>query len=237
VNRRLAELVERYGLGSRAQGQLAALLDLVAHDPTAPTAVTAPTDAIDAHLADSLAGLEAPPLREARRIADLGAGAGFPGLVLAAARPDAAVALVESMERRCAWLCRAGAAAGIGNAAVVCGRAEEWAAGLGANDAVTARAVAPLSVVVEYAAPLLARGGSLVSWRGRRGDGEEAAAAAAAALLGLEPAGVLPVRPFPAAHSRHLHVFRKVAETPPGYPRRPGAARKRPLGRSDRGRR
>jgi 16S rRNA (guanine527-N7)-methyltransferase len=237
VSHRLAELVAGYGLGSRAHEQLAALLDLVARDPTAPTAVRAPAEAIDVHLADSLAGLEAPPLRAARRIADLGAGAGFPGLVLAAARPEASVALVESIERRCAWLRRAGAAAGIHNAAVVCGRAEEWRAGLGANDAVTARALATLSVVVEYAAPLLAPGGSLVAWRGRRDAGDEAAAAAAAALLGLEPAGVLPVRPFPAAHSRHLHLFRKVAETPPGYPRRPGAARKRPLGISDRGRR
>ena len=56
------------------------------------------------HIADSLAGLEIPAVREAGRIADLGAGAGPPGLVLAIARPEAEVVLVESVGKKCAWL-------------------------------------------------------------------------------------------------------------------------------------
>jgi 16S rRNA (guanine527-N7)-methyltransferase len=234
---RLAELASVYALPPAAVDRLAILLELMADDASAPSSVRDPADAVDVHVADSLTGLEIAALRTAERIADLGAGAGFPGLVLAAARPGAAVALVESVGRRCAWLDRAIAATGMDNARVVCARAEAWSDGLGTCDAVTARALAALPVLVEYAAPLLRVGGELVAWKGHRSADDEACAARTAAVLGLEPAGVLPVRPFPHARARHLHRFRKMAETPPGYPRRPGAAAKRPLRPSDRPRR
>jgi 16S rRNA (guanine527-N7)-methyltransferase len=117
-------------------------------------------------------------------------------------------------------------------------RAEEWADGLGACDLVTARALAPLAVVAEYAAPLLTVGGTLVAWRGRRDPDDEAVGARAAVELGLEPGTVIRVEPYPGALHRHLHVLRKVAPTPDRFPRRPGMARKRPLGgASDRVRR
>ncbi len=96
----------------------------------------------------------------------------------------------------------------------------------------TARAVAALAVLVEYAAPLLCDGGSLVAWKGVRDEEEERAGRAAAAHLGLEAGVPRRVQPFPAARERHLHVFRKVGPTPEGFPRRPGMARKRPLGGS-----
>jgi 16S rRNA (guanine527-N7)-methyltransferase len=188
-----------------------------------------PAAGVDAHVADSLSGLELTVVREARVVADLGAGAGFPGLVLAAALPGARVALVESLGRKCAFLERAVAAAGLGNAAVVCRRAEEWPEGHGRHDLVTARAVAPLAVLAEYAAPLLAPGGALVAWKGARDPAEEAAGASAAAQLGLEVAEVRRVHPFPAAEQRHLHRYVKVSPTPDRFPRRPGMARKRPL--------
>jgi 16S rRNA (guanine527-N7)-methyltransferase len=205
------------------------LLDLLERDDTAPTTVRDRAQARDTHIADSLSGLELPAVRDARRIADLGAGAGFPGLVLAAALPDARVALVESAARKCAWLERAVAAMGLSNVEVVHARAEEWESGLGANDLVTARALATLNVLVEYAAPLLAPGGALVAWKGRRDPEEEADGAAAAAALGMEPRGVTRVQPFPAARDRHLDLYLKVGSTPNGYPRRPGMASKRPL--------
>jgi len=116
------------------------------------------------------------------------------------------------------------------NARVVCERAEEWTAGMVGNDAVVARAVASQPVVLEYAAPLLRVGGALVDWRGRRAPEEERAADAAAAELGMRRAEVRRVRPFEDALERHLHVFEKIAATPSRFPRRPGVARKRPLG-------
>ncbi len=173
--------------------------------------------------------LDLPAVREARRVADLGSGAGWPGLALAAALPDARVALVESAVRHCRYLERAVAAGRLENADVVHARAEEWEAGSVAHDLVTARALAALPVLCEYAAPLLADGGVLVAWKGAVPQAESAAGAAAAAVLGLEPVEVVPVDPYPEAERRTLHVFRKIAPTPERFPRRAGMAVKRPL--------
>jgi 16S rRNA (guanine527-N7)-methyltransferase len=221
--------VERFGLAPEATAAIERLLDLVERDDAAPTTVRARAEALDVHVADSLSGLEVAAVRAARRIADLGAGAGFPGLVLAAALPDASVALVESVARKCAWLERAIDAMGITNAQVVNARAEAWPAGIGAHDLVTARAVAPLSVLAEYAAPLLAEGGRFVAWKGRRDPAEEADGAFAAEHLGLAVEDVLRVQPFPSARDRNLYLYLKVGPTPNQYPRRPGMASKRPL--------
>jgi 16S rRNA (guanine527-N7)-methyltransferase len=90
--------------------------------------------------------------------------------------------------------------------------------------------VAPLAVLVEYAAPLLREGGTLVAWKGRRGEAEEAAGDRAAGAVGLELVEVRRTVPFPEARDHHLHVFAKTAPTPGRYPRRAGQARKRPLG-------
>jgi 16S rRNA (guanine527-N7)-methyltransferase len=227
---RLDEVAGRFGLPAGAVASLRAILDLQAADATAPTTVRAPDAAADRHVADSLVALDLEPVRAARRIADLGAGAGWPGLALALALPDARVALVESAVRHCRYLERAVAAGAVANAEVVHSRAEEWTGGLGAHDLVTARAVASLPVLCEYAAPLLTDGGALVAWKGAVEAAEAAAGTAAATQLGLEPVEVRAVEPYPAAEGRTLHVFRKVAATPERFPRRPGMAVKRPLG-------
>lgn len=229
VRDRLAALAERYGVPRGAVMGLATLLELGAEDPTASTSVRDPRDAVDRHVADSLVALELPAVRDAERIADLGSGAGWPGLALAAALPDARVAVVESAARRCRYLERAVEAAGLGNVDVVHARVEDWPEGLGAHDLVTARALASLPVICEYAAPLLAPGGALVAWKGAIEPTEAADGAAAAEALGLAIAEVRRVQPFPAARDRTLHIFRKVADTPPRFPRRPGIATKRPL--------
>jgi 16S rRNA (guanine527-N7)-methyltransferase len=213
---------------------LEAVLELQSSDPTAPTTVRDPAEARERHVADSLVALELPAVRDARRIADIGSGGGWPGLALAAALPEAHVALVESASRNCRYLARAVAASGLANVEVVHARAEDWPEGVGAHDLVTARALASLAVVCEYAAPLLALGGTLVAWKGAIGDEEAADGAAAAEALGLEPVEVRPVQPFPSARGRTLHVLRKAAPTPPRFPRRPGMAVKRPIRRTPR---
>jgi len=234
----LSALADRYALSSGQVGQLERLLDCVAGDPEAPTTVTDRSGILRDHLADSLVGLDLPEVRSATAIADLGSGAGFPGLPLAIALPGAQVSCVESSGRKCAFITRAAEACGADNATAVYARAESWPEGRVACGLVTARALAPLAVVAEYAAPLLGLGGSLVAWRGRRDPEDEVAAVRAAAELGLEPGPVLAVEPYPGALHRHLHVLRKVSATPDRFPRRPGMARKRPLGgASDRPRR
>jgi 16S rRNA (guanine527-N7)-methyltransferase len=229
IGARLAQLAERFALPPAAPAQLERLLELIAGDPHAPTTVRDPATALDAHVADALVGLEIDAVGAAGRLADLGSGAGFPGLVLAAARPQAAVTLVEANGRKCAFLEGAVGAMGLENVAVVGERVESWRAGIGTQDVVTARAVAPLNVLVEYAAPLLREGGTLVVWKGRRDAGEEADGAAAGAVTGLEPGGVLAVHPWDGAEHLHLHRYVKVGATPNRFPRRPGMASKRPL--------
>jgi 16S rRNA (guanine527-N7)-methyltransferase len=214
------------------------LVDRVAADPEAPTTVRDRGAVLRDHLADSLVALELPEVRAATCVADLGSGAGFPGLPLAVALPSARVSCVESNGRKCAFISAAIEACGLRNAVAVHARAEDWPAGRDSCDLVTARALAPLAVVAEYASPLLTIGGSLVAWRGRRDSEDEAAGARAAGELGLEPVQIVRVEPYPGALHRHLHVLRKVTPTPERFPRRPGMARKRPLGgASDRTRR
>jgi 16S rRNA (guanine527-N7)-methyltransferase len=229
AERRLDELSQQYGLTDDGRERLARLLVIQAEDPTASTSIKAPEVAVDRHVADSLSALELPVVRAARRIADIGSGAGWPGFALAAALPGARVTLVESAVRRWRYLERAAVDAGFANVDVVHARVEEWTAGIGAHDLVTARALAALAVLCEYAAPLLAEGGSLVAWKGAVSDDEAADGLAAAAELGLEAVQVRAVAPYAGARDHTLHVFRKVAATPQRFPRRPGIATKRPL--------
>jgi 16S rRNA (guanine527-N7)-methyltransferase len=211
--------------------RLAVFLTALDAEPSPPTSVTDPVQAVDVHIADSLSGLDAPPLRNAARIADIGAGAGFPGLVLAAALPTAQVDLIESTARKCEVITRLATAAQIPNATAIPARAEEWATtdGAQAYDIVTARALSSLPVLAEYAAPLLEPGGSLIAWKGRRDSDEERAGNAAAKILGLKPQPPIPVRPFKGSRERNLYLFTKTNPTPTRFPRRPGMATKRPL--------
>ena len=214
-------------LSPEVAGALVALLDRIALEPQNLTAIDDVAAGVERHLADSLAGLTLPVLRAAPAALDLGSGAGFPALALAAARPEMAVTAVESEGRKAAWLVRASAR--FPNVRVVAERSETLA--LRERErwpAITARAVAPLPAVVELAAPLLSPGGTLVAWRAGRAPAEEAAAARAAALVGLEPGAVTAVRPFAGAR-RHLHEFVKRAPTSGRFPRRPGRASSHPL--------
>jgi 16S rRNA (guanine527-N7)-methyltransferase len=224
----IVAILRRYDLLRAAADPLDALLDRLAQ-PEAPTSVHDRRRAVDVHIADSLAGLEIEKLRTAKLMADLGAGAGLPGLALAAVLPDTVVVLVEASRRKCDFLSSAIDAMGLENAEVVWARAEEWHDGIGRCDVACARALAALPVLCEYAAPLLREEGLLVAWKGSVSDAERTDAQAAATHLGLAPDEVRPVIPFDGSDRRALHVFRKVAPTPSRYPRRPGIATKRPL--------
>jgi 16S rRNA (guanine527-N7)-methyltransferase len=223
-------------LSDQARVALVTVLELLASDPHAPSAVRDSERAWRVHVADSLTGLEVEALNAARRIADVGAGAGFPGLPLAAALPDARVDLIESTGRKCEFIRQAIGRSALANAQVVCERSEIWAAnpppqgGREAYDAVTARAVGRLSTLAELASPLLVPGGTLVAWKGRRDPDEEAELERAAAPLAMEPVEIRWVGPYAGSRNRHLHVMRKLGPTPDDLPRRPGLAKKRPIG-------
>ncbi|WIE64942.1 16S rRNA (guanine(527)-N(7))-methyltransferase RsmG [Curtobacterium sp. MCLR17_036] len=112
------------------------------------------------------------PLLEARgRVADVGSGAGLPGLVLAIARPDVSFTLIEPMERRVDWLTSEAARLGLENVTVLRARAEDVADDV-VVDQVTARAVSALSKLIPLTVPLVRSGGQLILMKGARVDEE-----------------------------------------------------------------
>lgn len=218
-------------LDPAAHEALGRVLELLAEERASVSSVV-DERAWKVHVADSLTGLEVPELTDAARIADVGAGAGFPGLVLAVALPNAEVDLIESVGRKCEFMRRAVANAGIANATVLNTRSENLASADGREsyDAVTARAVGRLSTLAELASPLLKPNGALIAWKGKRDEDEESQLANAAESLAMTPERILDVGDRAGSQHRHLHVIRKSGPTPPDLPRRPGMAKKRPRG-------
>jgi len=211
---------------------IARVLELLEEERASVSSVTDRERAWRVHVEDSLTGHDVEELREARRIADIGSGAGFPGLVLAVALPGAHVDLIESVGRKCDFIRRAIEAAGIPNATVLNARSEELASSEGREsyDAVTARAVGRLSTLAELASPLLREGGVLVAWKGKRDPDEEQQLERASNELAMRPEQILDVGNRAGSKHRHLHILRKLGPTPAALPRRPGMAKKRPKG-------
>jgi 16S rRNA (guanine527-N7)-methyltransferase len=235
---RIATVVAAHRLEERQAERLRSFLSALAEDPHAPTAIRDPDEAAHVHLADSFAAL--PMLDEAldggvpTLVADIGSGAGVPGIPLAVARPAVGFDLVEASQRKAEFLKRVVGVLELSNAAVLRARAEELP-GQGRREAygaVVVRAVAPLATLVEYAGPLLAEGGRLLAWKGARNREEEAAGRRAADLLGLEQQDVRSVMPYRGSRNRHLHLYQKVRPCPPEFPRRVGLARRKPLGQT-----
>ncbi len=197
------------------------------------TAVKTAAEARDIHINDSLAGLDLDVVREAGSIIDIGSGAGFPGLVLAAELPEARVVLVDSVRKKMEVAGRFAREHGLENVECIWGRAEEIAEQGSphreAYDVVTARALAPLAVLLEYAAPLLKLKGSLVAWKGSPSEEELSSATGAAEQLGFGETRMIETKPFAASRSRHFYVATRNSPVPDRFPRRPGVALKRPL--------
>lgn len=207
------------------------MLEMLATDPASLSSVVDPHSGVEVHLLDSLSGTVLEELENADSVVDIGSGAGFPGIPLAAARPATKFDLIDSIGRKVDFMERAISTLGLDNVKAMKTRSEEWAAAEGrdAYSVATARAVAPLSVLAELASPLLCEGGSLVAWKGARELEDELALGAVEAELAMSLDRVVTVRPFPASRDRHLYVIRKTGPTPERLPRRPGMARKRPF--------
>lgn len=211
--------------------RLTPLTRLVAESPLSLSSVTEPGEAERVHLRDSLSALAIDQVRSAGAVVDIGSGAGYPGIPLAMALPEAEVTLLDSVARKARFAGEAADALGLSNVDALGIRSEEFAAGEGRErfDLALARAVAPLSVLAELASPLLGEGGTLIAWKGEREPEEERRVEALAGRLAMEPRGVLAVVPFEGSRERHLYLLGKSGPTPADLPRRPGMARKRPL--------
>jgi 16S rRNA (guanine527-N7)-methyltransferase len=172
-------------------------------------------------------------------IVDVGSGAGLPGVVVAAMRPDAQVVLLEPMERRTAWLTEVVDTIGLPNVTVLRGRAEDQI-GVLAADAVTARAVAALDKLYRWTLPLLRVGGRLVALKGGRAQDEADAATAAGARLGGGAAEILEAPTLAGLEPTSVVVVERTgpgAATPPARVSRGTEGRSRGSRRSTKGHR
>ena len=176
------------------------------------TSIRDPGDARRALLEDALNGLELVRSLEGP-VVDVGSGGGTPGIPLAASLPDRSVTLLEAEGRKCEFL--RSFESELPNLAVVWGRAEEQPTD--ALGVAVAKALARPPVAAELCLPLVRPGGAAVLWVGPTVDADRVATVAGrlASRLEAAPPGFL--------------ILRKIGPTPPGFPRRPGMAKKRPL--------
>jgi len=212
------------------------------------TAITGYEEVQRRHFVDSLSCLLALPVGpEARglpdsvplqvgsaglRLADVGSGAGFPGLALKIMLHDARVTLIEATAKKVSFLRHMVRLLGLEGVEIVNARAEDvgqMPEHREQYDMVVARAVAPLCVLAEYCLPLCRVGGRVVAQKGSEGSDEAEQARGAIALLGGGPVEVKPVEIAELPPNRTLVVIDKVAKTPEEYPRRAGMPSKRPL--------
>jgi 16S rRNA (guanine527-N7)-methyltransferase len=220
------------GLAPEQIDRLSKLGDLLLNAGFNVTSIREPGDVERFHFLDCLALLDLEAIQTARRLADLGSGAGLPALVLALALPASQVTAVESLQKKCTFIEQAASAMQLENFLVRCERVEEYGqdAGRGAHDAVVSRALAALPVVVEYSLPLLESGGAMVAMKGEISNQERIHAQKALDILGGSGLESIRLEPFAGAENRWVYLARKNKRTPAAYPRRPGTPTRKPLG-------
>lgn len=196
------------------------------------TSITAVDEVARKHFVDSLALLCFVELPPRATLLDIGSGNGFPGLALAIFRPDMQVTLLDATEKRCDFLRETAKALALANVDVLCARAEEAAHQPHWREQfmiAVARAVAPLSVILEYALPFLVCGGRFLALKGQRGDEELSAAENALSLLHATCSNLYRYHLTADDDVRVLIEIEKTAATNSRYPRRAGIPSKRPL--------
>lgn len=196
------------------------------------TAIDHPEQIRVKHFLDSFSAVKALKATPMNRIIDVGTGAGFPGLPLKILYPDTQLTLVESIGKKADFCRHIVTSLGLSGVQVVQERAEtvgqhpdfreqyDWA---------IARAVASMPVLAEYLLPLIHIGGYMLAMKGETGPAEAQEAESAIHLLGGSLHKVIPVTLPTVVEERFLVVIKKVATTPPQYPRRVGIPNKRPL--------
>ncbi len=200
------------------------------------TAVEDETETVDRHFVDSLAVLRMEWIPAGASLIDVGTGAGFPGMVLAMARPDLQVTLADAQQKRLKFLDTVREATGTDNTVLLHARAEDGAREKKYReqfDIACARAVAPLNVLCEYLLPFVKVGGCALCWKGPALYRELEPGRRAARILGgrLE----MPAR-YTVAGREWEHIIlpvRKTEKTASAYPRKAGMPKTKPLGETE----
>ena len=197
------------------------------------TAVTDEDEMLDKHFIDSLTVTRTGLIRDHSTLIDVGTGAGFPGLVLAAACPDLAVTLMDSQQKRLAFLEKAGEEMGTRNISVIHMRAEDGARKAELReqfDYAAARALAQTNVLCEYLLPYVRPDGYALCWKGPAVKDELESGRRAAHLLGGRLEMPIPCKVAGRDWDHIILPIRKVQRTPAAYPRKAGIPKNKPLG-------
>ena len=197
------------------------------------TAVLEPEEMLDRHVVDSLSVLKTDLLPSSGSLIDVGTGAGLPGLLLALARPDLQVTLLDAQNKRLCFLQAVCDELGVKNVSLVHARAEDGGRRPDLRerfDVAVARAVAPLSVLCEYLLPYVRTGGVALCWKGPALEEEIEAGRRAAHLLGGRLAMPVPCPILNRDWNHRILPVRKIQPTPKLYPRKAGLPKAQPLG-------
>ena len=195
------------------------------------TAITEPDEIREKHFLDSITLLLSGKLTENCTIIDIGAGAGFPSIPVKLVRADIKLTMLDSLSKRIGFLNDVIKEIGINDARAIHSRAED--AGKDKNlrekfDVATARAVADMAVLAEYALPFVKVGGYFVAMKGTTPKEELEGAKKAIREMGGEMESVKEVI-LPSGIKHSLAIVRKVVETPSKYPRKAGTPSKKPI--------
>jgi len=215
-------------LGEDTQALLCRFLDAVLEQNKVMnlTAITDPADAAKLHLVDSLSILKTADLA-GKTLIDVGCGAGFPGVPLAIACPEANITLLDSLGKRISWLEQILPQLGI-SASCITARAEDAVATRREQfDFATSRAVARLNILLELTAPYVKVGGKVLAMKGAAAEEELLEAKNAITKLGLKLEKNCTFSIDGASHC--VLVFTKIAPTPAKYPRRYAKIKQSPL--------
>ncbi len=191
------------------------------------TSITEESDMLIKHFYDSLYPLKYVDI-SGKSVLDFGSGAGFPGLPFAIFSPDAQITLLDATKKKCDFLSSVKDSLSLDNVSVVNSRVENFKKA-GGFDVVTARAVAPLPILLEICAPLPRVGGCVLALKGANGEEELLAAKKAIAVLGLKFVKKETYHLPEDAGERRLFLFQKEKETPHRFPRPYPEILKKPL--------
>lgn len=189
------------------------------------TAITDPDEIRVKHFTDSLAAIDL--IKTGATVLDIGSGAGFPGIPLKIARDDISVTLLDSVNKKVAFMNDVIADLGLENIEAVHARIEDFPH-KGEFDVAVSRAVAELTTLAEYALPFVKVGGTFVAYKSEKAEAEAAAAGNAVALLGGRLREIREVNVAPGL-TRKLIVVDKIDPTPLKYPRGKNLPRLKPL--------
>ncbi|MCM0647024.1 16S rRNA (guanine(527)-N(7))-methyltransferase RsmG [Clostridium swellfunianum] len=196
------------------------------------TAITEDEEIIKKHFIDSIKALKSTELKNAKKIIDVGTGAGFPGIPLKIVIPELEVVLLDSLNKRVNFLNEVINSLGLKNITAVHGRAEDFAANPSYRekfDAAVSRAVANLAVLSEFCIPFVKVNGYFIALKGPAVEEEIKAGTKAVETLGGTIKDVIEVQVEGTDLNHNLVVVKKVKNTPKSYPRKAGTAAKKPI--------